>query len=147
MANATLYKNQSDENVMKKTLTALSSASIVLKDMTNVVNPTITMSYNANVDSCNYIYIDIFNRYYFVRDKQVGEQRVIISLDADDLYNASIRGIGNCKAIAERSANRFNNFLADDRITTLQYDDYYIKKFSGHFNKTLSYVLVLAGGV
>lgn len=59
------YNNQSNDNVINKTLTLVKSANIVFRLSTNVKAP-ILIVHNELVDGVNYVGIENFKRYYFI---------------------------------------------------------------------------------
>ena len=59
------YNNQSNDNVINKTLTLVKSANIVFRLSTNVKAP-ILIVHNELVDGVNYVGIEKFKRYYFI---------------------------------------------------------------------------------
>ena len=66
--NVTLYKNISSPNTLNKSITAIRSAiPCSLKDNTDIKTPTIRISKSLISDptTFNYMYIDIFKRYYY----------------------------------------------------------------------------------
>lgn len=59
------YNNQSNDNVINKTLTLVHSANIVFRLSINVKAPLLIV-HNELVDGVNYVGIDNFKRYYFI---------------------------------------------------------------------------------
>lgn len=66
----TIYVNNSDENVIGKSLTYLTSFSTIrLKNATSVNEPTFLLTdIDAVVGRMNYIYYPQFDRYYFIKE-------------------------------------------------------------------------------
>ena len=145
MSIATLYMNNSDARYLEKSLTKIADVPIILKDNTSIATPEIILS-NNNFDSrCNYIFIDIFNRYYTITNTTYSQQRYILSLKRDS-KTSFINQLKNCDCIANRSSNKYNSYINDNRYSALQYSNPVLKKFDGSFNKKLSYILTIAGG-
>lgn len=63
-----LMFNNSDNNVLGKSLTTTYSTSCTLKAPTSILNPTILISGNIDITNVNYCYIPQFKRYYYVSD-------------------------------------------------------------------------------
>lgn len=139
-----MYRNTSDNRYLNKTLNMLSeNVPCTFKDDTSAVEPTIIISPDAYTPACNYVYLSDTDRYYYVVDRVFSQQRVelVLSVDVRMSFNFS-----NCKCIANRSSNKYNSYLNDNKYTALQYANPVLKKFSGSFNKKLAYVLTIAGG-
>ena len=140
-----MYTNTSDNRVINKSLTAIGSAlTCTFKDNTSMENPTIIISPDAYSSACNYGYLSDTGRYYYVADVEFSQQRVLLHLKVDVLKSFSASLLA-CECVAERSANKYNNYLPDNELTRLAYSDIYLKKFPKGFNKTLSIILVIGG--
>ena len=63
------YKNTSDNNVLNKNITLISTHNIKLKDECNIMTPSILIHGDISND-INYAYIEKWGRYYYVRDKK-----------------------------------------------------------------------------
>lgn len=64
-----LYQNNSEKNRVDKSLYLRNIATIegTLREQCNLINPILTIEYNE-VPNFNYVFIPIFNRYYYVSD-------------------------------------------------------------------------------
>ena len=139
-----MYKNLSDNRYLHKTLNMLAeNVPCDFKDDTSAVEPTIIISPDAYNPQCNYVYLSDTDRYYYVADRIFSQQRVGLKLSVDV---RSSFDFSNCKCIANRSSNKYNSYLNDNKYTALQYANPVLKKFNGGFNKNLYYVLTIAGG-
>ena len=67
--NINFYKNTSDNNVLNKNITLISTHNIKLKDECNIMTPSILIHSDISND-INYAYIEKWGRYYYVRDKK-----------------------------------------------------------------------------
>lgn len=113
---ATFYRNASDKNVMYKSITAITSSAFTPTDTVNIFMPAITVDYDANILTANYMYISAFNRYYYVNNVslQIGKKLLItgyvdvLMSFADDIQNAFVNVC--------RAQNPANRDLADDKI-------------------------------
>ena len=63
--NIYLYRNDSEDNKINKNLTLLYTMSGELKEACSIQNPIITFE-ASNLSGVNYLYIEEFDRYYFV---------------------------------------------------------------------------------
>lgn len=68
-----LYHTLDNENVINKNLTLIHTMEIKLKDVVSVINPILILSEieGVNYFQCNYCFLSDFNRYYFIRDIEV----------------------------------------------------------------------------
>ena len=113
---ATFYHNASDKNVMHKSITSITSAAFTPTGAVNIVAPAITVDYDNNILSSNYMYIDVFGRYYYINNisLQIGKKLLItgyvdvLMSFADDIQNAFVNVC--------RAQNPANRDLSDDKI-------------------------------
>lgn len=111
----TTYVNDSEEHVLDKSITKVSeNISVVLKDDTNVITPTIIIS-NSISHHFNYIYISEFDRYYYVKNMTYSQQRYYVECSVDVLmsFNSDIKDL---EIIANRSSSDYNVYQKDDSI-------------------------------
>lgn len=140
----TTYSNASEEHVLDKSITKINdNVSVVLKDDTNVLSPTLITSQNIS-HTFNYIYISDFNRYYYVRNITYSQQRFYIECAVDVLmsFNADIKSL---ELIANRSSSRFNVYQPDNSIPFLQKSIIATQKFPQGFSGS-SLILAVNGG-
>lgn len=154
--NLTLYTNSSDNRVVNKSLTqiGLSTVSAVFKGDGNMITPVLELAYDANFMACNYIYIDIFSRYYYVTKMTVSQQRLIFECRIDVLQSHA-SAIAGFYALVARQADRekqANLYLHDKEFRALAYKDtetIVFKNSRGKWVKLLkdmNMVLTVAGG-
>lgn len=154
--NIYLYKTYDRHNKLNKTLTAVRSVSGTLKNATQLTDVTIDMTgIDDVINTFNYLYIDEFNRYYFVTDIKIlsGDlYQIHAHVDVLYTYRELIKGM---TVVADRSSNRFNRYLADSK--SYRYANTYTieQEFPDGFNNTssvhdtklnYSYILAVAGG-
>ena len=65
-----LYRTLDNENIINKNLSLIHTMNIKLKDTVSITNPTLILSEVNGLDyfQCNYCFLSEFNRYYFIRD-------------------------------------------------------------------------------
>lgn len=68
-----LYHTLDNENVINKNLTLIHTMEIKLKDVVSIISPILILSEveGVNYFQCNYCFLSDFNRYYFIRDIEV----------------------------------------------------------------------------
>lgn len=116
--NAIFYNNTSDPRVLSKTLTQVSTASITLKDTTNMIHPKIIMSASYAPNKANYCYIPNLKRYYFIRYMQfIPGKLAELILDVDPFMSFATE-IKAIPVIADRSTSNGYKELVDGAIKT-----------------------------
>ena len=141
--NITIYNQTSDVNKLNKTLGAGVLVTGTIKDESSIVNPEIVFS-RAVTENFNYLYIPVFDRYYFVTDKTVEHQRTIVTCHVDVLmsFNAEIKALN---VIAERASNNYNLYQVDSELPMLNYKIMGTLKFNNGFSGN-AYLIATAGG-
>ena len=145
----TFYATASDKRKVQKTLTSLySSSAVKLKDNTSIINPKLLITTFDHFNQCNYVYIEEFNRYYFVTDIQSISNGVLQISCHVDVLMSNYSSILKMQAIVKRNTNHYNNYLVDNQRKVLCYPTQTILNFpkDKQFNTTLQYVLTVAGG-
>ena len=125
MSKLNLYYNNSDERCLVKTLQYFASYyNIKLLDDTNVFEPTILLkrieisSFNDFIN-CNYCYLSVTNRYYFITDYEMLKGGIVaLKLKCDVLMSFS-QQIGNLQGLVLR--NEFNStpYYIDEELPFL----------------------------
>ena len=142
-----LYQNNSENYRLDKSLTAKYAESCTLKDGCSIESPVLLITNANNLSDCNYLYISDFGRYYFIEDIisiRDGLWEIHAHVDVLMTYSTQIKA---CTATFKRQEHLFNMYLDDPEFRTYNKSQVVTKRFSGgHFNKTSSYVLVVAGG-
>lgn len=146
MINITLYKNTSDVNIVDKTITQLTTTTAVLKEQSSIVDPTLILSdIDSQVANLNYIYIQEFNRYYYVNDiVSINNGLWEINCHCDVLM--SFRDvIRQQTCIVSRQENVTNMYLSDPRLKVNANPHVQQLYFSNGFENTWNYCLVVMG--
>lgn len=142
----TTYINASDYNTLDKDLTKVDdSVTVILKDDTDIIRPTLIFSGNMDMDF-NYVYIAELNRYYFVRSKSLAQQRYYVRCEVDVLmsYNSNIKDL---EVIATRSSSCFNLYQNDTEVPQMNYNVIQTQRFSNGFGGESLILAVTGGGV
>lgn len=120
-----------------------------IKKPTSAMNVIIEIEKtNPVIYKYNYMYIEEFNRYYYIEDiTSVSEKRWIITANVDVLYSF-MNDILNTTAIIEKTENEVTgNLYLDDGSFVMDSRKYnQVKEFSNGFNENGSYILICAGG-
>lgn len=138
------YTNSSDDHTLNKNITNVGSGiTAVLKDDTDLLNPTLILSGNVS-QAFNYVEIEDFNRYYFVVSRTYAQQRYYVQLSVDVLMSFNSE-ISDLKVIANRSSSRYNLYQRDNKVPRLTNDLIQTQPFSRGFGGGC-YILAVNGG-
>lgn len=106
--NITLKLTSDDNRVVNKTFTDVSTAlsAVPTADM-SILQPVFTVSYNSAYLNANYVYIDLFDRYYKITGKAVtiGE-KIVFTCEVDaktSWYKRTTGNIKNCDITVVRN--------------------------------------------
>ena len=105
------------ENSTARPATAANVLNIVLKDATDLMNPTIEV-HQAHIFWFNYCYIDFTSRYYFINAvESIAKDTYLLHLTCDVLatYRDNVMGQS---VFAITSSYDYDEWLEDDRVTT-----------------------------
>ena len=114
--NAVFYNFAKRKNSTKQPTGTGTTLSVVLKDNTSVMEPTLKLhgaSANYNPSQLNYCYIQEFSRYYFVTDWRYvpGFWECDLQTDVMATYKTSI---GQQEKYVTRASYRYNSQIIDD---------------------------------
>lgn len=142
---ANFYKNLSDKRYITKNITNIrNDIQIVLKDNTDMKNPVIIVSNFSNLKDCNYIYIQEFERYYYINNMEFSQQRVLLYCTCDVLMSFKDE-ILNLNCVIKRQENRKNLYLDDEKYKAYAYSRITTKPFPSGFNRQ-AFIIAVAGG-
>ena len=143
-----LFKNSSESNRVDKTnyIELIDIISGVIREQSSILNMTLTIEYDK-VPNFNYVYIPIFNRYYYVDDVvSVSNKLWAISLSVDVLMTYKDKLL-ECKAFIDRNENAFNPKIPDKRKVIEQGQNIItIAAENEVFEETGSYIISLSNG-
>ena len=142
--NLILYQNLSEKNKIDKDIQFPLTITGTLKNESSIINPVIVASLSANAaSSYNYIYIESFNRYYYINDA-ISIRNGITELHCKvDVLMSFRTEILNNTAIIERSETEWNLYLNDGSFKTYANNIVLTKAFPSGFT-TMNFVLAVA---
>ena len=146
--NISLYKTNSEKNVVYKTLTnEVSFADVTFKNPTELLNPVITLSTVIDVESYNYCYIPEFNRYYYISNiVSVVNGLWSLNLSVDVLMSFK-QHFSKFDVILRRSQTVYNKYINDGEIVTAADNIISTVKFpQTPLNKQMYFILTTVGG-
>lgn len=146
--NISLYKTNSEKNVVYKTLTnEVNFAEVTFKNPTEILNPVITISTAIDVEAYNYCYIPEFNRYYYISNiVSVVNGLWTLNLSVDVLMSFK-QYFTNFDVILKRSQTEYNKYISDGEIVTAADNIISTVKFpQTPLNKQMYFILTTVGG-
>lgn len=145
--NITLYINKDDNNVINKNPTQHSIYNIAIKEDVDIMNPVIILK-AANILHCNYAYIDLFGRYYYIKSIDTlpgGLVKLNMHIDVLKTYSSDIL---NCEGVISRQENNYNLYLPDNEFKVYANNNKKTIPFNKTpFNKDLNFILCVNGGI
>lgn len=154
--SVSLMQTKSPTNKITKTTDNLTHdpISCILKENCSMMDPVLILDLSAitfetgySIFSCNYLYIDSFNRYYHVKDiTMLTDKLVQLTCHVDVLMSFAV-GILASPCIVAKSESRFNLYLNDPQYKCKQNDLVLINTYSSGFpNSTDSrFILTIFG--
>lgn len=135
----TLYSCTAQPNKLDKFdfLTERAVKNGYMKDANSISSPTLVLNYTADALETNYVYIEEFHRYYFVKDKIVEPGKRIELQLAVDVLMSFYGAIRNLQIYVERTgdANIQDTYIQDNLYVPKQYTESFIFEFPYNFNR------------
>lgn len=142
-----LIKNNSDLNVLGKSLNTLSTVNGNLKEKTDIVSPTLLISgIDDIIGTINYCYIPSLNRYYFVNkisSVRNGLWELECHCDVLETYKAEVK---ETEAVIARQEFQYNLLLDDGTLKAYSNPMVQTKKFPVSFNDDSGCVVLVVAG-
>lgn len=145
--NINFYKNTSDNNVLNKNITLISTHNIKLKDECNIMTPSILIHGDISND-INYAYIEKWGRYYYVREKKSlnnGIYEVNLTVDVLMSFKEKILHL-KCIIDKQENINLGNKYYDDNSLISLSKEFIESYNFNNGFNENGEFILITAGG-
>ncbi len=146
-----LYKIKDDRKQVTKNLVDSGSGANLIATLTahtkadtDILKPTLEIAYDSDYISANYVYIQDWNRYYFITGMNAGAQRIYISCEVDVLFTYAT-DIRKLRCVIARQENRYNTYLNDGKYHLKQYKTVARYVFPYKFSDRGSYVLAVGG--
>lgn len=140
-----LYVNNSETNKINKSLTVVNTLTGSLKESSSITNPVILIEYD-DPTAFNYVYIDTFNRYYFVNDIVVERDdllRISLTVDVLESFAAAIL---SQNVIVDKNTANYELYLPDENLITLVKTKTDIINFPSGLLESGEFILITAGG-
>lgn len=140
-----LKYNASDNNTINKSITAVDTATCIIKEPMDVEKPHIILN-TFNYSSVNYVYIPDLNRYYFVTDiinLTGGRVELVLDVDVLESFKSSILALS---AIIEKQQNNGNKYFNDGSFNVLAREFLTTYNFPAGFDDNGEFILITCGG-
>jgi len=129
-----LYKNKSDNRVLRKQLTQISTPlSCDIYNSESIINPRFILEY-VGVEP-NYCYVAELNRYYYIRDiiLDKGGRRIlmcevdVLMSNIDEILNL------NCLILRQENETLCNKYLVDNKMFANAVKEETVESFGEEF--------------
>lgn len=123
-----LYKVTDDERTVSKTLGTAKEYSCTLKNEQEILSPDVTIQTSDNLSDYNYMYIERYGRYYFVKPSTTpnGYWRLAGRVDVLMSHRSELLTLTGTLV---RSEKIFNGYLNDPEYKALAYRKTVTKQF------------------
>lgn len=136
--------NTEELNKISKSPTTVRTLSGTLREETDIVDPEILIEFDGALTDCNYMYIQVLSRYYFITKIESVRNKLWRIYAHCDVLKTYAEAILNTEAVVARSENRYNLFLNDSMYKAFSNPRLQIANFPQKFTGE-SYVLVMNG--
>ena len=138
-----LYKTESKDCVVDKAITNELTINGEMKgELLNILEPEITLEYNAAYNNYNYAYIPEFSRYYFITDINTINSYTIISFRHDPLMNWKSKIRASEAHVTRTNPAKGSKYLKDNRIVSTAQHFYQTKKLGAGFTKSDKFIIL-----
>ena len=142
-----LYKTNSENNVLSKTLTEIKkNIAVKLKENTSIIKPTFILS-SDNVDfkKLNYLYCSDFGRYYYV-DNIILLKGGLLEIECRvDVLMSFSNDIKKSSVLVLNSETEYNSYLPSEIWRNDVRETTEILNFQNGFNNEPQFILITAG--
>lgn len=142
----TLYINTSEVNKLSKDLNSAVTLQGTIRDASSVIYPSIDIQ-TDNISTYNYMYIPLFNRYYFIRDIVAYRNSIWnVKLECDVLqtYKDYINNLSII--LSDTEIHGRNTYMNSEVWQTNVKESTSILNFPSGLNENGEFILITAGG-
>ena len=147
MSTIYLYNVGDDPNKVHKSVGVVkASLQVDILPDCSLTRPKLKISAsNMLISSCNYFYLNDFNRYYYKEDAVLLQHGVYEITGRVDPLKSFEGGINGLTALVLRNEFEYNGDIVDDEITP-RIKRQITKKVIGNVGKVVNIVITVAGG-
>ena len=142
--NIVLMNNTEELNKITKSPTTVRTLTGSLREETDIVDPEIMIEFDGVLTDCNYMYIEVLHRYYFITKIESVRNKLWKVYAHCDVLKTYAEAILETEAVVARSENRYNLYLNDSMYKAFSNPRLQIANFPTQFTGE-SYVLVMNG--
>lgn len=140
------YRNNSDNRVVNKQLTIIKELNITRKIEKSIFEPVIEIVKDRDMNNCNYVYIEEFNRFYFVVDIMELDGNIYRITMKEDVLTSFKNSILNLTALVERQEFKRNTQIVDNELLSQANNNFYCKTVGNYVNNDYNIYLTTCGG-
>lgn len=140
------YRNNSDNRVVNKQLTIIKELNITRKIDKSIFEPIIEIVKDRDMNNCNYVYIEEFNRFYFVVDIMELDGNIYRITMKEDVLTSFKNSILNLTALVERQEFKRNTQIVDNELLSQSNNNFYCKTVGNYVNNDYNIYLTTCGG-
>ena len=120
LCNINLYKNKSEKIKLVKDIELIKSVEGVFRESISIIEPIFTLELNQNeAFNFNYVYIEQFNRYYYVVDVICVASNLYEIRCYLDVLMSYKDGILNQTCVVDRSESDGNPYIDDKNLVAI----------------------------
>lgn len=141
------YKNFSDNRKLSKQLFTIKSINnAVRKVEKSIFEPTIEVAKDNSLNNCNYLYIEEFDRFYFITDiVDIGGNTYRITTK-EDVLETFKNSILNLTCLVERQEFKRNLQIVDNELISQANNNFYCRQVGNKVNGDYYIYLTTCGG-
>ena len=144
----TFFNNKSPNNSIAKNLETITVyQNAIIKESEDLYNIELILNYRDHLQDSNYFFVGTLNRYYYIDNFSLEQQRVRISGHVDVLQTYRTQ-IEKCKIVVERNEEKSFAYLNDTELPIECRETKIMLEFPNEpLKKSQENILVVAGGV
>lgn len=133
---ATFYTCNDDPRKVDKTLSQMKSKPVAIYNACDIITPTLYLDYDSELLNCNYMYLDEWETYYFIRNYSVDNgKRMYINAELDECYTYRDQ-IKACAGTAIRNESVGINYVPDPSLPLMPAKNYFTSTIIGQYWNT-----------
>ncbi len=141
--SVTFYTNSSDNNVLNKSISSTTSATVVFKDNVDLIEPVLILQNNSYIQASNYM--EMLGRYYYITSIECMPGNLLKVKARVDVLMSYRDQIKANSAIITRNANNVNTYIPDSKMKITSYTTVNTIQASAGFSNSLKYYLLAIG--
>lgn len=141
--SVTFYTNSSDNNVLNKSISSTTSATVVFKENVDLIEPVLILQNNSYIQASNYM--QMLGRYYYITSIECMPGNLLKVNARVDVLMSYRDQIKANSAIITRNANNVNTYIPDSKMKITSYTTVNTIQASAGFSNSLKYYLLAIG--